>query len=346
MPRLMLLASVGMTAVTLSACDLERDIRFSRDSDEGGAPLKAVSQLECPDHQGPLTRIRTSPDGLSCVYAGPKGAEVTLRLMKVGDNGPDGLLARLERDLNALMPQVAEKLAKAHAAAEAEAEAAAEADARAEIEEARAEAEAEAAERAVEKAELEVERAEALAEKARAMAEGDTREAARAQARADRLSQRLANWDKAPTPAGKGERVDVSMPGVRVNSEGDKANVRLPGITVKSDGDKADVKIGPITIKADESSSRVDIDADGEQVSVRGEDDASEIRSRRKGPGVRASYILVDKAATGEGWRLVGYEARGPEAGPLVVAIVKAKNRREDDVFDSAKDLVRRNAGG
>ena len=44
-------------------------------------------------------------------------------------------------------------------------------------------------------------------------------------------------------------------------------------------------------------------------------------------------------------WRLAGFEARGPEGGPVVVAIVRSKDRREDEVFDAAKSLVRLNAG-
>ena len=345
MPRLILLAGAALTALSLSACEVDRKIRLSPDSDTG-APLKAVTQLECPDHQGPLTRVRTSPDGLSCVYAGPKGAEVTLKVVKLGDGGANALLARLERDLSALMPQVREKIARAAAEAERESARAEAEGARAEAEAARAEAEAESAERAVEKAELEVERAEAMAERARAVAEGDAAEAARAEARAERIAERLANWDKPAATQEPGEKVNVSMPGLRVKSEGDKADVRLPGIRIQADDAKADVQIGPITIKADDTTSTVDIDADGDQVSVRSDNGASEIRSRRKGSGLRASYILVDESASGAGWRLVGYEARGPNNGPVVVAVVKAKDRREDDVFDAAKDLVRRNAGG
>lgn len=351
MPRLPLLATVAISALTLGACDFDRRIRLSED-DGARTPFRAVTQLECPDHQGPLTRIRTSPDGQSCVYAGPKGAEVTLRLVKLDDSDSDRVLARLERELNALLPQVADRIAKAHAEEErAEAEAR-----RAEAEAEKVEAEAEKAEQAVERAEMEVERAQALAEKARALAEGDRAEADRAQAEADRIAQRLAELgrerprtagDAAPDRAkDDSERVNVSIPGMRVRTEGDNADISMPFIRVRAEGDKADVRVGPISIKADDSSGNVNVSDDDTEMSVRADDDAAEIRTRRRGPGVRASYILVDEHASGGAWRLVGYEARGPDGGPLVIAVVKAKDRREDDVFDAAKDLVKRNAGG
>ena len=43
----------------------------------------------------------------------------------------------------------------------------------------------------------------------------------------------------------------------------------------------------------------------------------------------------------------VGYDARGPKAGPLAIAVVKAKgDDGNDDVFDDAKALVKHNVGG
>ena len=314
MPKLPLLATVAISIFALGACDLDRKIRLSED-DGPRAPFRAVTQLECPDHQGPLTRIRTTPDGLSCVYAGPKGAEVTLRLVKLEGGDASAMLSALERDLNRLLPQVAEKIARGRA----EEERAAAEERRADAETQRREAEAEKAEAAVERAELEVERAQALAEKARAEAEGDRAEAARAQARADRIARRLAERLSRPATArDEGDRVNVSGPGMRIRSEGDRADVSLPGISIRADGERADVQVGPIKIKADDASGDVNISDDDTEMSVRGEDDAAEIRTRR----------------------------RGPEGGPLVVAVVKAKDRREDDVFDAAKALVKRNAGG
>lgn len=343
MPKLFLLATAASAILALGACD-SRKINLSGDEGPTTA-LRAVTTLECPDHQGSLTRVRTSPDGLSCVYAGPKGAEVTLRLMKAGDGGTQPILTTLERELNALMPGVGDKLAKARADAEAEAAA----DAAADAAETRAEAVADAKEA---RGEAEADRYEALADKARAEASGDAADLRAAQARIDAADARLralARRADRASSGGDNERVNVRLPGLRVKAEGDKADVRLPGISVKADGDNADVRVGPITIKADDSkgSSNVNIDADDTQVAIRSHNDASEVRTRRKGPGVRVTYILADETASADGWRTVGYDARGPEGGPLVVAVVKTKEKHsDDDIFDDAKALVRRNAGG
>lgn len=333
MIRLTLLATAAFAAVALAACDG----KGKANSEDGPRrPMRAVSTLECPDHQGGLTRVRTSTDGMSCVYAGPKGAEVTLRLVRAGDRGTQGVLADLEAELNALIPSVAERLAQGRARAEEEAR-----------QEAASDAESAAREAEARRAELQAERYEALAEQARARADRDDAELKAADARLKKIDARIAAEER--RAARSGEDVDVRLPGVRVKSEGDKADVRLPGISVKAEGDSADVRIGPITIKADDRSGNVDIDANDTEVRVRSEGDASEVRTRRKGGDVRATYILSDDEGPAGGWRTVGYEARGPEGGPLVIAVVRSKDPHDhdkDDLFGDAKALVRRNTGG
>ncbi len=66
-----------------------------------------------------------------------------------------------------------------------------------------------------------------------------------------------------------------------------------------------------------------------------------------RGEGVSARYILASDTATGE-WKTVGYDARGPIGGPLVVGIVKVRDKdgSHDDVFEDVADLVRHNVGG
>ena len=75
-------------------------------------------------------------------------------------------------------------------------------------------------------------------------------------------------------------------------------------------------------------------------------DQGAEIRTLKTGDEVRSTYILAsDKGANG--YHVVGYEARGPKAGPIVVAVVKAQReeRSQHDLFDDMKDLVERNVG-
>lgn len=152
----------------------------------------------------------------------------------------------------------------------------------------------------------------------------------------------------APEPAADpdgGEDVDIAAPGVAVRARGDNAVVRLPGIRIQAEGENARVRIGGLNIVADDSNQSVKIQTDDDALSVRSQDDAAEIRTTGQGGGVRSTYVLVDEAAEAGAWRMVGFEARGPSTGPLVIATVRSKHRREDDLFDAAKALVTANVG-
>jgi hypothetical protein len=115
---------------------------------------------------------------------------------------------------------------------------------------------------------------------------------------------------------------------------------------VDATDDGAHVRVGGMRIDAKDKSGDVQIRSEDDSVSVRARDEAAEIRTHDKGKGVRLTYILVDETPSPLGWRLVGYEARGPASGPLVVAVVRSKDRHEQSVFDAAKKLVTRNVGG
>jgi len=70
--------------------------------------LKSIAALSCPASQGDLTRTLISPDGKSCQYAGPGGAEVTLALVAVDGGDVPGALAPLETSLRAELPAVSD----------------------------------------------------------------------------------------------------------------------------------------------------------------------------------------------------------------------------------------------
>jgi hypothetical protein len=153
-----------------------------------------------------------------------------------------------------------------------------------------------------------------------------------------------------------------------VKADGDTARIRLPGVSIDAHGDKADIKIGGLTINANDDSAEVRVsknlvvrDGDASRsvqvnetanskstvVRASADGDGAEIRHRRGGDGVRATLILASDKAT-SGYRVVGYEARGPKGGPMAIAIVKAKDRDggDHDVFKDMKALVRHNVGG
>lgn len=187
-------------------------------------------------------------------------------------------------------------------------------------------------------------KAAAEAEKARAAAE-DARAAAeevRANAEAARAGATAA--------AASGDHASVRAPGVRIQADGDDASINLPGIHIQSKGDNASVRIGGFHIDANDNGSdgggaRVHGTVNGDEVSVQAHDDTAEIRTRAAGDATRASWILSDNRVSQSGWRFVGYEARGPAGGPLVVATVRSKDRKRGRVFEDARALVALNVG-
>lgn len=261
MTRTTLILLGGVAAVSLAGC--------GRDWTSDGEPMRqmrAVTQLQCPDHEGSLTRVRVAADGLSCDYAGPRGAEVVLKLVKTDNGDTSAVLDDLDSQMNALMPEVKGKVEQGEAQLQAEASA----------------------------------------------PQGSS--------------------------AGSRDRADIDLPGFHIHAHGDHAEVRLPGVSVDADDDK----------HGDGGSSHgtAHVSVAGGLVDVRAHNDAAIVHVRSRGPGVRAGYRLADKAASPDGWRLVGYDAHGPAGGPLVVAVVKSKDSEEDPLFHDAQRLVRTNVGG
>lgn len=179
-------------------------------------------------------------------------------------------------------------------------------------------------------ARLQASSAQAEADMARAEAE-----AARAEAAVD---QAVATADRA----------SVRAPGIAVEASGDDATVRLPGMSIDAKGDKASVRIGGFHIDASDSdgSARVTSSGgDGDNVSINARDDSAEVRTSAGGEATRASWVLTDNRASASGWQLVGYEARGPVGGPLVVATVRSRDSDRDRAFRDARELVTLNVG-
>lgn len=287
-------------ALLTAACDdggVSSKVRITTTSSDadGKGVLKVVDTLQCPQTQGVLTRKGSAQaDGATCVYSGPRGAEVTLHLVPLNGVSSQDALKAFEDRLSASLP---EALAQARAG-----------EARNEAEAARADAEA----------------ARADAEAARAQAD-----AARAEAHG------------APSSTAQ-----VSVPGVHIQTQDDKATVRLPGMRIDADGDRANIKIGGITIRADDKSSQVKVRSNDNAVSIDAHDGAARIHTRAPGQAVRATFLMTSNSADPEtGWRMVGYEARGPVGGPIVVAAIRAKDRNENRVMDAARALVTLNVG-
>lgn len=163
-------------------------------------------------------------------------------------------------------------------------------------------------------------------------------EAARAEAQAARADADAARVDAEVARAEASASQSKSM--------GDTAHVSLPGIRIDAEGEKANVRIGPIHIKADDTDANVNISGDdGETVNIQAHDDGAEIRTRESGAATRATWLLTDGRRSQDGWRSVGYQARGPEGGPIVLVTVRTRERNHDRIFDAAGDLVALNVG-
>lgn len=160
----------------------------------------------------------------------------------------------------------------------------------------------------------------------------------------------------AGSPAADGTAQDtasVQAPGVDIQASGDDASVKLPGMRIETKGDSASVRIGGFHIDANDSSGTGQVTVQGEgdsgksaeSVSIQTKDDAAEIRTNAAGAGTRTTWLLTDNRPSADGWRLVGYEARGPEGGPIVVATVRSRDRDQDDAFRDARALLDLNVG-
>ncbi|MBO9710205.1 MAG: hypothetical protein J7521_18540 [Caulobacter sp.] len=166
----------------------------------------------------------------------------------------------------------------------------------------------------------------------------------------------------APTAGKRADGARISLPGIKIDAHDKGADVKIGGLSINANDGSAEVKVSKnINIRDGDSVRRIReqssggrstvsvSSSDGEEgdTDIHATDAGAEIRHRRRGDGVRATLILAsDKAASG--YRVVGYEARGPKGGPLAVAVLKAKGRdgSDHDVFEDMKTLVRRNVGG
>jgi hypothetical protein len=169
-----------------------------------------------------------------------------------------------------------------------------------------------------------------------------------AQAAADTAGATAETVEVAADQAAAGDHASVRAPGVAIETTGEDASVRLPGVRIDTNGDKASVRIGSLHIDADDSEGAARITGtspNGDDVTINAQDDAAEIRASAGGEATRTSWILTDNRASESGWRVVGYEARGPVGGPLVVATVRSRDRNHERALEDARDLVALNAG-
>ncbi len=193
---------------------------------------------------------------------------------------------------------------------------------------------------------------------------GGDAEAALAPIEADLKTLMPAMRTPPPSPPGAPghESARIRLPGVKIDAHDKGADIRIGGLTINANDGSAEVKVAKnvtirdgasekqVTERASGGNSTVSVKASNDEegdVDIHANTDGAQIRQRRGGDGVRATLILASDKST-SGYRVVGYEARGPKGGPLAVAVVKAKGRdgSDHDIFEDMKTLVRRNVGG
>jgi len=134
------------------------------------------------------------------------------------------------------------------------------------------------------------------------------------------------------------DRVDIDLPGIHIHANGhdhgdnDHASIHIDGAGADKSAAVVD-KNGRAAVAATKPGVAIDAGDNGAQISV-----------NEPGSGVRQSFILASDSPGPNGYRMVGYEARGPAGGPLVVASAKAKS--DDNLKDDMRDLLRLNVGG
>ena len=130
--------------------------------------------------------------------------------------------------------------------------------------------------------------------------------------------------------ANVGERSEVRLPGLKIDTQGDRASVRMPGVHIEADGENAQVKIG---------------EGDGDDVNIRAHEGGAEVRvSDAENAGdVRSTFLITSDEPGPAGWRVAGYQARGSGAGRLVLGVLRARGERHNGLMDDMEDLLDRN---
>ncbi|MGC1304944.1 MAG: hypothetical protein WA840_21445 [Caulobacteraceae bacterium] len=108
----------------------------------------------------------------------------------------------------------------------------------------------------------------------------------------------------------------IDLPGLHLDADNGKASVRLPGISVNANDDGAQINTGWGPYK------NLQIEAQNGHAEIRG-GDVSEA-------GAKLVYLIASDQPGPGGYHTVGYEARGPASGPLVVGVFKSRREQHD----------------
>jgi hypothetical protein len=146
-----------------------------------------------------------------------------------------------------------------------------------------------------------------------------------------------------------GETANIRMPGMKINADENNAHVEIGGTVIDASDDRNEVKVTSTRWSADEDEdSGMKIDTKDGDVSVHSGFSGFRIGGGNRS-GFRSTFVKTTDKETSV-YTAVGYEARGPKNGPMVVAVVKSKSPKKagktDNIFRNAAALVKLNVGG
>ena len=127
------------------------------------------------------------------------------------------------------------------------------------------------------------------------------------------------------------DHTQIDLPGLHILTDGDRASVRLPGVNINAAGNNAHISTGFGELK------NATIDATDGAVRI--------TSNMTDAANLDQTWMMATDAPGPAGWRSVGYVARGPLSGPLVVATVRSRAEHHhahgnDVEFDDVRHLV------
>lgn len=133
--------------------------------------------------------------------------------------------------------------------------------------------------------------------------------------------------------AGPGEgRVDIDLPGIHIHAQGKDEN-----------GGGGQVRIGR-DVSINGGNTVISDSAGG--VNIEAHDKGAEIRVNQGHGNIRRDFVLASDTPGPHGFKVAGYEARGPEGGPIVVGSMLARSDEHDQLSHDLKALIRTNVVG
>jgi hypothetical protein len=126
------------------------------------------------------------------------------------------------------------------------------------------------------------------------------------------------------------------VPAVERDEPGEHANIDLPFFHIHTAGEHADVRIFGVKVHSDGENAEVHTNIGLKHTVVHASHDGAEVTAEDVGrTNASMVYVLASERRAASGYRAVGYVAKGPAAGPLVVGEFRVTHRSHDHGDDA-----------